>query len=140
MIEFIKKNYLYLVFGLSLIASLVSLYFSTALQWTPCLLCWYQRIFMFPIVIISLVGIIKKDRSAGCYIMPLAIIGTLVAIFHNLLYWGVIPESFVPCQNGISCKDDNLQLFGIITIPLLSLIAFAVIDFIVVIYKKYENK
>ena len=140
MINFIKKNYLYLVFGVSFIAMIISLYFSAILQWAPCLLCWYQRIFMYPIVIISLVGICKKDRSAGCYIMPLAVIGTLIAIFHNLLYWGIVPEGFIPCVNGVSCKSDNLQLFGIITIPLLSLIAFMVIDFIVVIYKKYENK
>ncbi len=138
--EFIKKNYLYLIFAVSLLGTIISLYFSAILGWVPCVLCWYQRIFLYPIVIISLVAILKKDVKGYCYIMPFAIIGSLVSLFHNLLFWKIIPESLAPCINGVSCLNDKLQLFGFVTIPLLCLIAFLLIISFIIIAKKYENK
>jgi disulfide bond formation protein DsbB len=137
---FIKKYSLYSIFALSLLATLGSLYFSDVLGWAPCILCWYQRILVYPLVVISAVAIIYKDAKAYRYILPLSILATLVALFHNLLYWGVIPENFVPCRDGISCTDVDLQLFGIITIPFLSLIASLIIVGLTLIYRKYENK
>lgn len=137
---FIKKYSLHLIFALSLLAALGSLYFSDILGWVPCVLCWYQRILIYPVVLISAVAIIYKDAKAYRYILPLSILATLVALFHNLLYWGVIPEGFIPCRDGVSCTDVDLQLFGIITIPLLSLVASLMIMGLILIYRKYENK
>ena len=131
--SFIKKYALYLIFIISLLATLGSLYFSNVLGWAPCVLCWYQRILLYPLVIISAVGIIFKDAKVYRYILPFSILGILVALFHNLLYWKIIPESAAPCLNGVSCTAKYLELFGFITIPLLSLLAFILITILVIL-------
>ncbi len=136
----IKKYYLYVIFIISLLATLLSLYFSDVLGFAPCVLCWYQRILMYPMVILSLVAIIYKDPKVYRYMLPLSVIGTLVALFHNLLYWKIIPESASPCINGISCTAKQLEVYGFVTIPLLSLVSFVLITALLIIYRKYENK
>ena len=138
--NFIRKYALYGVFIVSLLAMLLSLYFSDVLGYAPCVLCWYQRILMYPLVVLSVMAIIFKDQKVYRYILPLSIIGTLVALFHNLLYWKIIPETAAPCLNGVSCTAKYLQLAGFITIPLLSLVAFIVITLLMLSYKKYANK
>lgn len=140
MVNFSKKYALYLVFIISLLATLGSFYFSEILGWQACSLCWYQRIVMIPLVFILAIGILFKDTKVYRYVLPLSIIGTLVALFHNLLYWQVIPETAVPCLNGVSCTAKYLQISGFITIPFLSLVAFALITILVLMYRKYENK
>lgn len=140
MINFIKKYTLHLVFIISLIGTLMSLYFSDILGWVPCNLCWYQRILLYPLILIVPVAIILKDTKVYRYILSLSILGSLVALYHNLLFWKIIPESPAICRNGISCVDLNLQLYSFITIPLLSFLAFAFITVLVLIYRKYENK
>jgi disulfide bond formation protein DsbB len=140
MLKFIEKYALYIVFIISLLAMFISLYFSDILGWAPCVLCWYQRILIYPITLISAMAIVSKDVKVYRYVLPLSIIGTLVALFHNLLYWKIIPEGFVPCTNGISCTADYLQLYGFITIPFLSLIAFIIITVLVIMHRKYEHK
>ena len=135
-----QKYFLSIVFGVSLLASLGSLYFSEILGWAPCVLCWYQRVFMYSIVIVSALAIIFKDAKAYRYIITLAVIGGLISLYHNLLYWGLIPESAGPCQNGVSCTAKYLELYGFITIPFLCLLAFILITVIMIIDKKNENK
>jgi disulfide bond formation protein DsbB len=90
-------------------------------------------------VILSVVAIIFKDLKVYRYILPLSIIGTLVALFHNLLYWKIIPESAAPCLNGVSCTAQQLQLYGFITIPLLSLVAFIIITALILMFR-HANK
>jgi disulfide bond formation protein DsbB len=137
----IKKYSLFLIFAIALIGTLISIYFSDILGWAPCVLCWYQRIFLYPLVIISLVGILRKDPQVHTYIVPIAVIGSLVSLFHNFLYWGILPESAAPCQAGVSCTAEYLKLYGFVTIPLLCLIAFALIIILAFLNKKnYENK
>lgn len=140
--DFIKKYALYFVFIISLIGALISIYFSAILGWAPCVLCWYQRILLYPLVFISVVGILSKDSSAvvSRYILPFSVLGIFVALFHNLLYWGLITESLIPCREGVSCTADYLKIAGFVTIPLLSLIAFILITVLILIYKKNENK
>lgn len=137
--EFIKKNSLYLVFIVSLLATLTSLYFSEIRDFPPCVLCWYQRVFMYPIVFISAVGILLKDVRTYLYIFPLTILGGLVAIYHNLLYYGLLPNSNVPCANGVSCTTEYISYFGFITIPLLSLTAFVIVLILLLINRKNAN-
>ncbi len=122
-----------------LIATLVSLFFSLVMQLPPCDLCWYQRIAMYPLVIILAIGIWKKDvKGSLVYAWPLAIIGWIIALYHNLLYYNILPESVVPCSAGISCTTKYIEYFGFVTIPLLSLLAFSVI--IVCLWIEQEKK
>jgi len=119
-----------LIFSAWLIAAvstLGSLFFSEVMELIPCELCWYQRIFLFPLAIILLIGLFPLDKKVVNYALPLAIIGLLFTVYHCLLFFGVIPENLQPCSQGVSCTDDNMELFGFLPIPLLALIAFLMI-------------
>ena len=116
------------IFGAWLIAALStlgSIFFSEVMELVPCVLCWYQRIFLFPLAVILLVGLFPLDKNVVRYALPIAIIGLLFTIYHCLLFYGLIPETMQPCTQGVSCSDDSMVLFGFLPIPLLSLAAFS---------------
>lgn len=117
----------YAAWAQSLVATTGSLYFSEVMRLPPCGLCWYQRIFMYPLVIILAVGIGSTDPRVRLYALPLAGTGWLIAFYHNLLYYKVIPEGFTTCSLGVSCTSRQIEWLGFITIPLMSLSAFTVI-------------
>lgn len=108
-------------------ASLGSLFFSEIMELPPCTLCWYQRIFMFPLAIVLTVGALTADPGCRRYALPLAIGGWLIAVYHVLLQVGVVPEAAAPCQQGVSCTEVQFALFGFASIPALSLFAFSAI-------------
>jgi disulfide bond formation protein DsbB len=120
--DFIKKNALYGVFAMSLVAMLGSLYFSEIANYPPCELCWYQRIALYPIVFISGFAIFKKNRDILLPAFVLVVIGWLIGVFHNLLYYEILPEAAAPCLAGISCTTKYIEWFGFLTIPLLALL------------------
>ena len=122
--QLIVSALIYLSWTIAIVSMLGSLYFSDILHYPPCVLCWWQRVFMYPIVFLIGVGIVLKDRSLPYYILPLALIGTGVALYQNLLIWGVITEKLSPCSLGVSCTTTYIQWFGFISIPFLSLLAF----------------
>ena len=120
----------YLVFVAWLIASvstLGALFFGEVVKVPTCVLCWYQRIFMFPLVLILSIGLFPFDRKVVRYALPLAVIGGLIALYHVLLVAGVIPEAMQPCTQGVPCKEQVIVWFGFVTIPLLALLAFVAI-------------
>jgi disulfide bond formation protein DsbB len=82
---------------------------------------------MFPLVIIFFVGLFSFEKSIIKYALPIAIIGWGFAFYHYLLYSGFIPENLQPCSQGVSCSETYLDLFGFLTIPMLSLISFSTI-------------
>ncbi|KKR76983.1 MAG: putative disulfide formation protein [Candidatus Levybacteria bacterium GW2011_GWA2_40_8] len=136
----ISKYLLPIIFLVSATATLGSLYFSEILKLPPCVLCWYQRIFMYPIAFISAIGIYKKDKNSVVYILALSLVGLTVAIYHNLLYYGILPESIQPCTLGVSCTTRQLDLLGFISIPLMSLAAFVLISLSSLLYIKMQKK
>ena len=117
-----------------------SLFFSYVLEFEPCVLCWYQRICLFPLVIILATGLFPFDKSVVKYSLPLAIAGGLTALYHTLLYAGIIPESIQPCSKGVSCTEKYIELFGFISIPMLSFLAFATLISLLLILKKRTSK
>ena len=120
-----------LVFGAWLIATLATLgalFMSEIMGFAPCVLCWWQRIFMFPLVLILALGLFPFDAKVVRYALPLALIGLLIAGFHVLLTMGIIPESLAPCRQGIPCKTIQIEWFGFVTIPLLSFLAFLTLN------------
>ncbi|MBC7537557.1 MAG: disulfide bond formation protein B [Bacteriovorax sp.] len=134
-----KSKFIYLSWLLSTIATIGSLYFSNVLELPPCSLCWWQRICMFPLVILFAIGFIKKDNNCIYYTTPLVTGGLFISIYHNLLYYGVI-ESFTACTSGLSCTSKQIEWFGLITIPLLALLTFTLLT-IITIYStlNYRN-
>lgn len=115
---------LFLVWFVSLLALLGSLFFSEVMAFLPCTLCWYQRVAMYPIVAISTVALLTRDQHVAKYIWPLVVPGLAITVYHCLLYYGVIAAEIVPCGTGVSCTERQLDLLGFISIPLLSLGSF----------------
>ncbi|OGM08765.1 hypothetical protein A2159_03415 [Candidatus Woesebacteria bacterium RBG_13_34_9] len=138
MSSFLKKYILYIALIQSIIATLGSHFFSEISGFIPCKLCWYQRIMMYPLVVILIVGIIEKNKHLNKYVLPLSIMGMGIAIYHNLLYYGVLTESVIYCTSGVSCTTKYIEWFDFITIPLLSLTAFTVITILMLIYQKNQ--
>lgn len=118
---------LFAAWVVSLVATMGSLFFSEVMHLPPCVLCWYQRICMYPLAVIFTVGLVFNDRGVARYAWPLALVGVSIAIYHNLLYYDVITESIIPCALGVSCTDRQIEWFGYLTIPLMSLTAFVLI-------------
>ncbi len=119
-----------LIFGAWLVAgasTLGALFFGEVMQLPPCVLCWYQRIFMFPLALILPLGLFPLDRKVLRYGLALAVPGWGFAAFHQLLVAEVIPESIKPCTRGVPCSETVIEWFGFLTIPLLSLVAFSII-------------
>jgi disulfide bond formation protein DsbB len=132
----------YFVFIVSLLSALISLFFSEILKFTPCVLCWWARIFMYPMVFISAISIMRKQKDLHYYILPLSIIGFFITFYQNLLVWHILPEAIAPCTAGVSCIDQPFVLFGFITIPLGAMISFAIISISMLLYAQLtkENK
>ena len=139
MLKFIKENVLYIAWMTAVASMAGSLYFGEILGLTPCVLCWYQRIAMYPLVLIIGVGIVKKDRHFYDYAIPLSVIGGAIAFYQNLLYYSVIQERLIPCTFGISCVTRYINLLGFIDIPLLSLFSFIIITTALLIHKKSNH-
>ena len=133
-------NILFLVWLVASVSTLGSLFFSHVMEFAPCVLCWYQRIFLFPLVIVMATGLFPFDRSAVKYALPLAIAGWLTAAYHNLLYSGIIPESIQPCSQGVSCTEEYISIFGFLTIPMLSLLSFTAITILLIILKRRTSR
>ena len=131
-----RDNRLYLAWVVSLVATLGSLYFSEVLHFVPCVLCWFQRICMYPLVIVLGVAAFRADLAARVYVLPLAVIGWVVALVQNLEGWGVIQtlkvcgalQTTVGCDAKWPIFGDNLAaLSNVVTIPVLAMVAFALI-------------
>lgn len=146
---FIKQSYTteqtgwMLIFAcwlLAVVSTLGSLFFSEVMGLQPCMLCWYQRIFMYPLVLIFLVGMFPLDRNVVRYALPIAVIGWSFAVYHYLLYSGYIPEDLQPCGQGVSCAEINLELFGSITIPMLSILSYTAIIALLIIFRNRINQ
>ncbi|WP_273428650.1 disulfide bond formation protein B [Chitinibacter tainanensis] len=133
-------NLIFSCWIIAAVSTLGSLFFSEVMAMQPCVLCWYQRIFMYPLLFIFSVGLFPFDARCARYAMPLAIGGWLFALYHTLLYKGFIPENLQPCSQGISCADMKLDLFGFITIPLLSLVAFSILIALLIAVQKGTQK
>ena len=122
---FIDKHYLSIGFIISLFASLFSLVYSEIINFLPCYLCWYQRIFLFPMVFIFGVAIWHKDRKIVKYVLPLLSVGFIISVYQNFIYY-FADTGTLPCDaSGVSCYQQLISEFGgYISIPMLALTSF----------------
>ncbi len=109
------------------VATLGSLYFSDVMGFKPCRLCWFQRIFMYPLAVIIPVGILRGDRGIAASVLPLAAIGSSFSIYHVLLQKTTWFRDTCSALGEVPCSSDYIYWFGFITIPVLALTAFALI-------------
>ena len=111
----------------SLIATLGSLYFSEIRGYIPCDLCWYQRIFMYPIVIMTTIAYLQQNARIAVTTATFSIIGGCISLYHyGLQKLSFLQESAPACTSG-SCIGQYINWFGFVTIPLLALTAFILI-------------
>ncbi len=139
--DFFGKYGLLFAFLISLGAVASSLFYSQIAGFEPCELCWFQRIFMYPLLILTALALIKKDRKIADYILPLAAIGGVISLYHNYIYYynGGLNLS---CQLGgmvISCTKRYVFEFGYITIPMMALTGFTLIIIFMVFSKLYDR-
>ena len=119
---------------LAMTATGSALFIGEVMGMTPCVLCWYQRIAMFPLALILGMAVFAEDRRGAVYAMPLALGGAVVSGYHSALLAGWVPTWWVPCGSGPSCSKQNLEIFGSVQIPWLSLLAFAAIAILLFVY------
>jgi disulfide bond formation protein DsbB len=125
----------YLAWVIALASTVGSLFFSEVMGLPPCVLCWYQRVAIYPLVLIIGTGIIMRDARMRNYALPLCLAGLTVSVYHNLLYYGVIPEDITPCEQGVPCTERQIEWLGFITIPLMGLTAFLSLALCLLLYK-----
>src|SRR3989344_5167057 len=102
-LDFIDQHFLPIGFFLSLTASLFSLVYSEVINFAPCFLCWYQRIFLFPLPFIFGVAIWYKDRKIVKYVLPLLSVGFIFAVYQSFIYYFATDASNLPCDaSGVS--------------------------------------
>ena len=133
-------NLIFAAWLVALASTLGALFIGEVMGQTPCNLCWFQRAFMFPLVVILGIACYRSDAAAWIYGLPVAVAGGLIAAFHSLLYFGVIPKGIEPCGAGPSCSSPDMLMLGQLPIPVLSLIGFmAIIGLLLVVRRRLES-
>ncbi len=121
-------------------ATLGAIFLGEVMGMTPCVLCWYQRIFMFPLAIMLGMAAYLDDRRGAIYALALTAIGLAVAGYHTLLVAELIPKTWVPCSAGVSCANQKLEILNGIQIPWLSLAAFMTVACLLVVYLRKSSR
>lgn len=124
--EFLEDYGGWMAFVVALVAMGGSLYFSEVAHFIPCRLCWFQRILMYPLVFIALIGSLKRDEYLPSYVLPFSVLGMGVSTYHYLMEKGVIPPS-TTCSADVPCNLSYVNYFGFVTIAFLALVAFTII-------------
>ena len=137
-----KKNWtlLLLAWLIATTATLGALFIGEVMLMTPCTLCWYQRIFMFPLAIVLGIAAYLDDRHGALYALWLALGGLTIAGYHTLLVAGLIPKAWVPCSAGVSCADQKLEILNGVQIPWLSLAAFMALALLLIVYLRKSSR
>lgn len=120
-------TFLFLAWLVASTSTLAALFLGEIMGLTPCVLCWYQRICMFPLVLILAAGLFPFDPRVVRYALPLALVGLALALFHWGVAAGWIPERVTPCSQGVPCSVELVRWFGFVTLPLLSVLSFSAI-------------
>jgi disulfide bond formation protein DsbB len=135
----VRRSGLFLAWAIALIGTAASLVFQYGLGYQPCTLCWYQRIALYPLVVILGIAVYRDDGGVRRYALPLSIIGLCVALYQYLEQMVPGIARLAPCRTGVPCSGRDIDVLGFITIPLLSIAAFALVTLFLAAEKKYET-
>ncbi len=111
---------------LALVASSGSLYFSEGVGFVPCSLCWYQRIAMYPLVLVLGAGMLSGDGGVWRFALPLPVVGLVISVYHIVVQHQPTLD-LVPCGSGPPCSGRYVAVFGFVTIPVMAGAAFLLI-------------
>lgn len=138
-LSLVKRYSYHLTFILSFGGVVGSLIYSEFVGFEPCILCWYQRIFLYSIAILTLVALIKKEKVLNVYLLSLAIPGAIIGFYQYAVTMLGAP-SLTPCTAvGGGCSLTYFVNFGYITIPFMAFSTFALITLIVFVDKFSKN-
>ena len=139
-LDFLDKHFLMLSFFISLVSSVFPLVYSEIINYLPCYLCWWQRIFMFPGMIMYAIALWDRDRKVIRYVTPLFFLGFLVSVYQNFFYY--FGGSDLPCDaSGVSCYQRVVSEFGgYISIPMMALTAFGALLTLIAVAHFYKKE
>ncbi len=141
-IQFFGRHAIVFALAIVLVSTLGSLFYSEIAGYTPCKLCWYQRILMYPQVLLLGMAFLKKDKNIVDYSILLSGIGAAIALYHYLLQRGAVSE-ILPCSTvgySVSCAKTFVMTYGYITIPLMALSAFCLVVLLMIAKNKVQIK
>lgn len=137
--RFILNNGLHYAWIVAVVATLGSLYFSEVMEYIPCKLCWIQRIFMYPLVIILGIAAVRRDYKITVYVLPLTVLGGLVSFYHYLIEKTDFFKSTATFCGDNPCDIEYINWFGFITIPFLALTAFVLISVLCIMVRRADK-
>ena len=123
---------LYLAWLVAVVATAGSLYFSEVRLFVPCTLCWYQRILMYPLVIVLGLAAFRRSTVVVPYVLPLSVLGASVSLFHYLEQKAPGFGAPAMCRSGVPCSLEYINVLGFVTIPFLALVAFVLITVLLI--------
>src|SRR3989344_4288567 len=123
---------------ISAVTSAFTVYYSAILGFAPCPLCWWQRAFLYPQVLLFLIALHKRDIHIATYSIGLSLIGLGIALYQHALQ--MLPSSGLPCPaSASSCAQRFVFEFGYITFPLMSATVFASLIVLMLITRNSRN-
>ena len=134
------ENGLTFISIVSLVATLGSLYFSQIRGFEPCTLCWYQRILMYPIILISVIGLFQKNANIALTTAVFAFIGGGISLYHYGIQKLAFLSDSAPSCGVVPCTGQYINYLGFITIPFLALIAFSLIAITSLFMMKWQKE
>jgi len=129
----LNRHSMYLALLTAWTALCGSLYFSEVRGYVPCVLCWYQRILMYPLSAVIAVGLLRRDPHLPYYVLPLSLYGLGMSTYHYLLEKTDLFAGAAACSQGVACTTQWINWFGFVTIPFLALVAFLIVTLMSVI-------
>jgi disulfide bond formation protein DsbB len=124
----------------ALVSTLGALFVGEILGQTPCQLCWYQRIAMFPLAAMLGIACLADDVSVKKYALPLALAGAAIAFWHMGVFFGIVPQAIEPCGAGPSCSGSEMTVLGGLPLPVASAVAFSAISLLLIGIRREEHR
>ncbi|QUW23467.1 disulfide bond formation protein B [Sporosarcina sp. Marseille-Q4063] len=135
-----QENGLIFISIVSLVATLGSLYFSQIRGFEPCTLCWYQRILMYPIILIAGIGLFQKNANSALTTAVFAFIGGGISLYHYGIQKLAFLSDSAPACGDVPCTGQYINYFGFVTIPFLALLAFLLIAITSLFMMKWQKE
>ncbi|MDX1469792.1 MAG: disulfide oxidoreductase [Acidimicrobiia bacterium] len=121
------------------VATVGSLIYSEVIHFVPCRLCWFQRIAMYPMSVVLLVGAVRRDVAARFYALPLALTGLAISIWHNIVQLFPAAEGG-SCDPAVPCSAKYVNVFDFISIPFMAGAGFTLIAVLLLFYVRPSNE
>jgi disulfide bond formation protein DsbB len=126
---------IWLAFAVAAVCTVGSLMYSELFHYIPCRLCWFQRIAMYPLAVILLVGAIRREAVVKYYAIPIALIGLAISIYHNLVQFFPSLEGG-SCDPAVPCSARSIEMFGFMDLPFMAGAGFILITILLAFYTK----